>query len=73
MQVVQNCSCGVDLHFIDGSMGWSFTFMEFWGTHGDKETANAMIEFVTGMNSTNLQRTAEDETSKRTRASREKT
>jgi hypothetical protein len=38
MQVVQNCSCGVDLHF-----------SEFWGTHGDKDTANAMMEFLTGI------------------------
>jgi hypothetical protein len=40
MQVVENCPCGVDLHFNDGCMG----------THGDKDTANAMMEFLKGMN-----------------------
>jgi len=50
MQVVQNCSCGVDLHFSDGCMGWRFTIIEFWGTHGDKDTANAIVEFLTGIN-----------------------
>jgi hypothetical protein len=31
-------------------MGWSFTIIEFWGAHGEKDTANAMMEFLTGMN-----------------------